>query len=75
MAITGKTGADAIFVALQHICRLITRYRNKLDAVIDAASTANVITSAQATIAHDFVAAAATTCSIFELIATYSGLV
>lgn len=73
MAVTGKTGADAVFQALQHICRVITKYRTKLDAVIDAATTAGVITSAQAVIAHDFVSTASAACSVFELIASYSG--
>lgn len=73
MALTGKTGADAIFIALSHICRVIAKYRSKLDNVIDAAVTASVITSAQATTAHDFVSTASTVCGVFELIAGYSG--
>lgn len=73
MAVTGKTGADAVFQALRHICHVIVKYRTKLDGVITSAQGAGVITAAQATTAHDFVAAATTTCSIFELIAGYSG--
>lgn len=73
MALTGRTGADATFIALQHICRVIVKYRVKLDNVIDAAHGAGVITSAQATTAHDFVATAQTTCAVFQLIAGYSG--
>jgi hypothetical protein len=73
MAVTGKTGADAVFQALRWICRIIGKYRTKLDNVIDAAEAAAVITSGQATIAHDFVASAVVTCSIFEAIAGYSG--
>lgn len=73
MAVTGKTGADAVFLALKHICKVITRYRLKLDAVIDQAESAGVITSGQATDAHAFVAAANATCAVFELIADYSG--
>ncbi len=73
MAVTGRTGADAIFKALKRICIVITHYRTKLDAVIDAAVTNNIITSAQGTTAHDFVSAASATCAIFELIAGYSG--
>jgi len=73
MATTGKTGADAVFKAFTRICIVIAKYRAKLDLVIDAAATAGVITSTQATTAHDFVASAATTCAIFRLIADYSG--
>jgi len=70
----GKTGADAVFTALKHICRVILKYRVKLDAIIDDAVVAAVITSAQATLAHDFVAAASTTCTIFELIAEFNSI-
>lgn len=73
MAVTGKTGADAVAKALQHICIVITKYRPKLDAVIDAAAGAGAITSAQATIAHDFVSTASAACAVFQLIADYSG--
>lgn len=70
----GKTGADAIFQALAHICHVIVKYRVKLDAVIDAAAAAAIITGAQATSAHDFVATAATTCTIFELVADFNSI-
>ncbi len=73
MALTGKTGADAIAKAMKRICLVISHYRAKLDAVIDAAAAATVISSAQATTAHDFVSTASTVCAIFELIADYSG--
>jgi hypothetical protein len=69
-----KTGADAVFVALRAICHTITRYRTKLDAVIDDAVVAAVITSDQATAAHTFVAAAAATCAIFELVAEFNSI-
>lgn len=73
MAITGKTGADAVFIALKRICIVLSHYRAKLDAVIDAAVAANVITSGQATTAHDFLATANTVCAVFEAVAGYSG--
>lgn len=73
MPITGKTGADAVFKALQRICIVITKYRTKLDAVINQAEAASVITSAQATAAHDFIASASTVCAVFNLVAGFSG--
>lgn len=73
-AITGKTGADAVFKALSRICIVLSHYRAKLDAVIDTAVTAGVITSSQATTAHDFLATANTVCAVFQLVADYSGL-
>lgn len=73
MAITGKTGADAVFKALSRICIVLSHYRAKLDGVIDQAAAADVITADQATTAHDFLATANTVCAVFDLVAGYSG--
>lgn len=73
MAITGKTGADAVFKALHHICRVLNAYRDKLDAVIDAAVGAGVITSDQGEVAKDFLGGVNIVCGIFEKVAGYSG--
>jgi hypothetical protein len=73
MAVTGRTGADAIFLALSHICRIIVRFRVKLSDVIDAAKAAALITDPEAAIAHTFIDSAASICAIFEVIANYSG--
>lgn len=74
MVFTGKTGADAVFVALSHICRVLARYETKLNAVIDAAAGAGSITAGQATTAHAFVSSAATVCDIFRAVAGYSNV-
>jgi len=73
MAVTGKTGADAIFIALRHICRVLTKYQSKLNAVVIAAAGAGAITTAQATTINNFIAVAVATCSAFEALASYSG--
>jgi hypothetical protein len=73
VAITGKTGADAVAKALKHICRILVAYRTKLEAVIDAAVANNAITSAQADTAKAFIASADAACQIFILVADYSG--
>lgn len=73
MAITGKTGADAIKRSLQHICRVINAYSAKLDRVITDAKNANIITEEQAAVARAFVASADAACQVFILIADYSG--
>lgn len=73
MAITGKTGADAIARSLTHICRVITAYSNKLSAVINQAEGAGVITADQADVARAFVTSADAACQVFKLIAKYSG--
>ena len=73
MAVTGKTGADAIFFFLGHICRVINRYRNKLIAVVAAAEANDVITTEQAVLINDFIGTVATVCAAFQLVAGYSG--
>jgi hypothetical protein len=73
MAITGKTGADAVAKSVKHICRVLVAYRAKLEAVIDAAASAGKITAEQATVAKAFLASADAACQIFILVAEYSG--
>jgi hypothetical protein len=73
MAVTGKTGADAVAKALKHICRVLVAYRTKLEAVIDQAAAFGTITSEQAATAKVFIASADTACQIFILVAEYSG--
>ena len=70
----GKTGADAVFVALHHICKTLGRYRAKLDTFVDAAVAASVITSSQATTVHDFIAGANALCDIFRLLADFNSV-
>ena len=73
MAITGKTGADAIAKALKHICRVLVAYRTKLEAVIDLAESTATISAGQADTARAFVASADAACQVFILIADFSG--
>ncbi len=73
MAVTGKTGADAIFVSLKHICRVLTKYQTKLNAAVAAAAAAGAITSGQQAAINAFIAVAVATCSAFEALATYAG--
>jgi len=70
----GKTGADAVFRALAHICQVLNAYRSKLDAIIDAAVVADVIPEEAGLIAHDFLAAAQATCLIFAKIAEFNSI-
>lgn len=73
MALTGKTGADAVFKALKRICLVIAHYGPKLQAVITSAEGADVITTDQATAARALVSSAQGACDAFALIAKYSG--
>lgn len=73
MAVTGRTGADAIFIAMRHICHVISAYNLKLRAVVTAAQTAGAITSAQATTITNFIDTASIICSALEALSNYSG--
>jgi acetyl-CoA carboxylase carboxyltransferase component len=73
MAVTGKTGADAIFKALHHICTVLNKYETKLIAVVAAAQSAGAITSDQASKINAFITVASATCDAFSALADYSG--
>jgi hypothetical protein len=73
MALTGKTGADAIFIALKHICHVITRYELKLNNVVIAAQGAGAITAGQATTINSFLSLASAACTAFQALSQYSG--
>lgn len=69
----GKNGSDAVFKALEHVCRILNRYEAKLRSAVAAAETGGVITSDQATAAYLFIDTARVTCAIFGLISGNSG--
>lgn len=73
MPVTGKTGADAIFVALKHISRLIVAYNLKLSAVITQARAAGAITADQETSIRLFLANATAFALAFEALSEFSG--
>lgn len=73
MALTGKTGADAIFIGLKHICRVISAYNLKLRTVNDEALAAGAITTGQHTSINSFIDGASVFCAVFEALAAYSG--
>lgn len=73
MAVTGKTGADAIFGLLKRICHVLTKYSAKLNAVVDAAQAAGAITAGDATTIKAFITIAVATCDAFGKLAAYSG--
>lgn len=73
MAVTGKVGADAIFILLRHSCHIILKYNLKLNNAITAAQTAGAITVGQAATCSAFVAGASAACAAFEALAAYTG--
>lgn len=70
---TGKTGADAIFMALKRVCIVLTKYRPKLVALIVTLVETDVLTSAQGTVAQNFINVAVDACDVFSIIADNSG--
>lgn len=70
----GKSGADAVFGALHHICRVVAKYGTKLRSAVAAAETGGVITSDQATLAYAFIDGSEVLCDIFKLVASNSGV-
>lgn len=73
MVATGKTGADATFKAVHHVCRVMNRYQTKFLAVSDAALSAAVITADQHTAITVFIAGLSFLCDALEALASYSG--
>lgn len=69
----GRSGADAVFKALDRICIVVRRYGPKLNIAIDLAETASLITASEAITARAFVATASATCNIFRVVADNSG--
>lgn len=70
----GKTGADAVYKSLHLICGTLKRYSVKLQAFIDAAVAANIITSSEGAAAKAFITASNVTCDIFEKLANYNSI-
>jgi len=73
MAVTGKTGADAIAKAVFRIALVSVRYQPKLAAVITQAESAGAITSAEGAAILAFLATIPATKVALEKLAQYSG--
>jgi hypothetical protein len=73
MAVTGKSGADAIFKALKRICIVLARYQVKLAQVTAAALAAGAITADQKSKIDTFVSIAVLTCDAFHALSDYAG--
>ena len=73
MALTGKTGADAIFKALKRIAIVLSHYSGKLSAVVVAAQAAGAITSGDAAAIEAFLVGFTAALNAFEKLAEYAG--
>lgn len=73
MALTGKTGADAIAKDQKHQCLVLRKYQAKYTAVIAAALAASAINSTQATLLTAWVSQSVDYCTAMVALAEYSG--
>jgi hypothetical protein len=73
MAVTGKTGADAFFKAMNRQRITVNKYRAKMLAVIGVMQGLSLLTPAEAAQAIAMVEAVAAAYDIWQKIASYSG--
>lgn len=73
MAVTGRTGADAVFKSIKHVCSVINRYSGKFNAVIIAAQAAGAIDGTEAALITTFLATLTALCDALDKLAAYSG--
>jgi len=73
MAITGKTGADAIHKTLKRQVIVYGKYHGKLSATISTMQTGGLLTGTEASQAQAYINAIASNEAIFKKIADYSG--
>lgn len=66
-----KDGLVALTKITEHACRLLTKFRPKMDTAIAAAVAAGAITSAQQATLHAWLDATAGACAILKAITGY----
>lgn len=69
----GKSGADAIFKSIKHVCNVDRKYHTKMVAAIELAALASLISSDQATQAVSLLDNITSFCTTFEKVAGNSG--
>lgn len=74
MAITGKTGADAIFVAIHKVVTVLAAYAPKFRAVVATMVTGGFVTSAEAAVITGFLDTLPALEAALKKVADYSGL-
>jgi hypothetical protein len=73
MALTGKTGADALAKWVKHQTLLLAHYAVKMDIVINLAVTAGAITSGEAALIRAYIAAMQAAAAAIQKLADFSG--
>lgn len=74
MAATGKTGADAVFKAIDHICKVNARFGPRLRNVVVLTAAAELITGTQETALLGFLDGLSGLCAAWDAVATFSNL-
>lgn len=73
MALTGKSGADAISKAVKRQMIVLSHYAMKMDIVISAATAAGAITASEATLIRAYITAMQAAAAAIQKVADYSG--
>lgn len=73
MSIRGRTGADAMAIALAHMCRVYLAYSMKLRAKVQEQIDTATITTEQGEQIYAFLDQLNTTCMLMRIIADNSG--
>lgn len=73
MAITGRTGADAIHQAVKKQQATLNRYAAKMDTVISLAIAAGVLTSGEGALIRAYIVAMQSAAAAIEKLSDYSG--
>lgn len=73
MAITGRTGADAIWQAVKKQRATLNRYAAKMDIVITVAETAGILTAPESAAIRAYILAMQAAAAALEKLANYSG--
>jgi hypothetical protein len=66
-----KTGIAIATIIVEHLCRILTTYRGKMDGVIASAVSAGTVTSAQAVTLGQFLDLANDACTVIKLVSGY----
>lgn len=74
MAITGKTGWDAMYQDQLKMCATIKRYGPKALAAVSAAQSLGIVTAEQAATAVAAIEGATVLCAIFKALADYTNV-
>lgn len=74
MAITGRTGADAIFIAVHKVVTVLVAYSSKFRATVAIMQTGGFITAAEASVIISFLDGLPALEAALKKVAAYSGM-